>query len=109
MRTKSPSIALFLPILILLALPVQAQETDRGDLLIQNATVITVTNGDRDEIIPYDLGLRLFEAAPEPKAFETLRGAGHNDTVQVGGPSYLERIRRFLDEVAPAEAATSSR
>ncbi len=30
MRTKSPSIALFLPILILLALPVQAQETEQG-------------------------------------------------------------------------------
>jgi fermentation-respiration switch protein FrsA (DUF1100 family) len=58
-------------------------------------------HGDRDEIIAYDLGRRLFEAAPEPKAFETLRGAGHNDTVQVGGAPYFERIRRFLDEVAP--------
>ena len=49
MTTKSPSIALFLPILILLALPVQAQETERGDVLIQNATVITVTNGTLDD------------------------------------------------------------
>jgi len=58
-------------------------------------------HGDRDEIIAYDLGRRLFEAAPEPKAFETLRGAGHNDTVQIGGAPYFERIRRFIDEVAP--------
>ena len=49
MRTQSLSLALFLPILILLALPVQAQETERGDVLIQNATVITVTNGTLDD------------------------------------------------------------
>ena len=58
-------------------------------------------HGDRDEIIPQALGLELFEAAPEPKAFETIVGAGHNDTIQVGGPVYFARIRRFLDEVAP--------
>ena len=58
-------------------------------------------HGDRDEIVPYDLGRQLFDAAPEPKAFETIPGAGHNDTVQLGGRPYFERIRRFLDEVAP--------
>jgi pimeloyl-ACP methyl ester carboxylesterase len=58
-------------------------------------------HGDRDEIVNYRLGRGLFEAAPEPKAFETIRGAGHNDTVEVGGRAYFERIRRFLDEVAP--------
>ena len=58
-------------------------------------------HGDRDEVVAYPLGQRLFELAPEPKQFETLRGAGHNDTVQIGGRIYLERIQRFLDEVAP--------
>lgn len=62
---------------------------------------LLVLHGDRDEIVPHALGRRLFEAAPEPKAFETLRGAGHNDTVEVGGAAYLERLRRFLDEAAP--------
>lgn len=58
-------------------------------------------HGDRDEIVPYALGQKLFEAAPEPKDFTTLTGAGHNDTVEVGGPPYFDRIRRFLDTVAP--------
>jgi hypothetical protein len=58
-------------------------------------------HGDRDEIIDYQLGRRLFELAPEPKQFETIRGAGHNDTVEVGGRPYFARIGRFLDEVAP--------
>ncbi len=58
-------------------------------------------HGDRDAIVGIGLGRRLYELAPEPKAFETLRGAGHNDTVEVGGRAYFERIGRFLDEVAP--------
>ncbi len=58
-------------------------------------------HGDRDEVIDYSLGRRLFEAAPEPRSFETIPGAGHNDTVAVGGRPYFARIGRFLDEVAP--------
>jgi len=58
-------------------------------------------HGDRDEIVPFALGQRLFRAAPEPKAFEILEGAGHDDTVAVGGRPYFERIRRFLDQATP--------
>jgi len=58
-------------------------------------------HGDRDEIVPMALGRRLYEAAPPPKDFEILEGAGHNDTVEVGGRAYLARIGAFLDEVAP--------
>lgn len=58
-------------------------------------------HGDRDRTVPIRLGQRLFTAAPEPKAFEVIAGAGHNDTTRVGGRRYFERIRRFLDEVAP--------
>jgi fermentation-respiration switch protein FrsA (DUF1100 family) len=58
-------------------------------------------HGDRDRIIPFELGRRLFAVAPEPKAFETIAGAGHNDTTLVGGAPYFQRIRRFLDQVAP--------
>jgi uncharacterized protein len=66
-------------------------------------------HGDRDEIVPFALGRRLFERAQGPKAFEVIPGAGHNDTVQVGGAAYFERIGRFLDEVAPARAPGGTR
>ena len=59
-------------------------------------------HGDRDEIIDHELGRRLFALAPQPKAFETIPGAGHNDLTQVGGRRYFERIREFLEEVAPS-------
>ncbi len=62
-------------------------------------------HGDRDQIIDIALGRRLFEAAPEPKSFERIMDAGHNDTMQVGGRAYFQRIGAFLDEVAPPSEA----
>jgi hypothetical protein len=57
-------------------------------------------HGDSDRIVPVELGRELYRVAPEPKAFEILRGAGHNNTVEVGGPPYFRRIGQFLDRVA---------
>ena len=59
-------------------------------------------HGAQDRIIPIELGRALYEEAPEPKQFETLERAGHNDTVERGGRAYFARIAGFLDEVAPA-------
>lgn len=56
-------------------------------------------HGDRDEIIPLRLGRALFSAAPEPKSFWTVRGAGHNDLVYVAGTSYGERLRSFYESL----------
>jgi len=47
--------------------------------------------------------------APEPKQFETISGAGHNGTVEIGKRPYFSRIARFLDEVAPKERAVELR
>jgi fermentation-respiration switch protein FrsA (DUF1100 family) len=53
-------------------------------------------HGDRDEIVPYAQGRRLYDAAKPPKAFLTIRGAGHNDTYVVGGERYFSRLREFV-------------
>jgi len=58
-------------------------------------------HGDHDRIIDYALGRRLFELAPEPKQFETILGAGHNDTVEVGAAPYFARFAQFLNEATP--------
>jgi fermentation-respiration switch protein FrsA (DUF1100 family) len=65
-------------------------------------------HGDRDDIVGIELGRRLFERAPEPKAFEVISGAGHNDTTIVGGRAYFARIGRFLDEVAPPSPGSTT-
>ena len=84
-----------------LAKPFVRGRFDSEAKIVDLKTPLLAFHGDRDEIVPYALGRRLFEAAPEPKSFETLEGAGHNDTVEVGGRPYFARIQAFLDEVAP--------
>ncbi|KMY69221.1 alpha/beta hydrolase [Desulfocarbo indianensis] len=56
-------------------------------------------HGDRDDIVPWELGRRLYEAAPDPKSWLSLPGAGHNDTYLVGGDGYFRAIREFLDSL----------
>jgi uncharacterized protein len=51
-----------------------------------------------DEIIPYEMGRRLFAAAPRPKAFADLSG-GHNDGFLRAARAYLEATQRFLSAV----------
>ncbi|MBN1572518.1 MAG: alpha/beta hydrolase [Deltaproteobacteria bacterium] len=55
-------------------------------------------HGDSDEIVSYDLGRRLFDAANEPKTFYTIEGAMHNDTFDVGGEEYFNTFVGFINE-----------
>jgi pimeloyl-ACP methyl ester carboxylesterase len=48
-----------------------------------------------DEIIPYSLGRKNYELAPEPKMFIEIQGS-HNDGFMVTGSKYIESIKRFL-------------
>ena len=54
-------------------------------------------HGTHDEVVPFRLGERLHRAAPEPKRFVPIPGAGHNDTYERGGAWYFETIRAFLE------------
>jgi pimeloyl-ACP methyl ester carboxylesterase len=62
---------------------------------------VLVIHGDRDELIPLEDGLALYEAAPQPKRLWVVEGAGHNDVSLVAGEAYAERIAAFLREHAP--------
>jgi fermentation-respiration switch protein FrsA (DUF1100 family) len=59
---------------------------------------LLVIHGDQDEVIPYRLGRRVFDAAREPKEFWTIPGAGHNDIPETAGPEYPRRLRAFLEK-----------
>ncbi len=57
---------------------------------------ILIVHGENDEIVPFQHGRRLFEAAPEPKELYVVKGAHHNDLYLVGGTAYLDVLGRFL-------------
>jgi hypothetical protein len=56
---------------------------------------LLVIHGDRDRTVPYRLGRELYDAAPGPKAFWTVKGADHNDILEIAGAEYRERLRQF--------------
>jgi len=56
-------------------------------------------HGERDELIPFSDGRLLFDAAPEPKAWYAIPGAGHNDTYLTGGQAYFQRMAAFAQEL----------
>lgn len=49
-----------------------------------------------DEIIPYELGRKLYDAAGEPKEFVELRG-GHNDAFMVSQDIFVKEIDGFVE------------
>ena len=55
-------------------------------------------HGDRDEVVPFDLGRKLYEAAADPKSFYIIQGAGHNDTYIMGGRDYYNALDGFITE-----------
>jgi pimeloyl-ACP methyl ester carboxylesterase len=62
---------------------------------------ILILHGDRDEVVPFSMGERLFAAArgAEVRRFSRIDGAGHNDTLLVGGSGYWRTWREFLVEL----------
>ena len=55
-------------------------------------------HGTEDEIIPYRLGRKLYDAAAPPKEFYDIQGAGHNDTTRIGGAPYYAKLQSFIQE-----------
>jgi uncharacterized protein len=82
----------FLPIGPLLQTRYDVQEKIR-----KIRTPLLVLHGDRDEVVPFTQGKMVFDAAPEPKRFFTIAGAGHNDTYLVGGERYFLQLQNFID------------
>ena len=70
-----------------------------ADRLLPKATApLLFFHGDEDDVVPFELGQKLFEAATAPKEFVVIEGAVHNNTYQVmGEDEYTRRIRSFLD------------
>lgn len=60
---------------------------------------VLVIHGDQDEIVPINLGRQVFEAARAPKSFYLVQGADHNNLYLVGGGPYLQRLKKFTQDI----------
>lgn len=82
--------------------PLAALVGGRYDSLSRVASIgvpFFAAHGDRDEIVPYALGERLFAAANEPKRFLRVPGAFHNDVFT--SRALLDAIAGFAIDAAP--------
>ncbi len=62
---------------------------------------LLMIHGADDDIVPFDMGRELFEAAREPKEFSLVGGAGHNDVYLTA--DYIATLRSFLDTLEASE------
>ena len=54
---------------------------------------LLILHGEQDEVIPVDMGRRIYRAANDPKRIELLRNGRHNDLFDHGA---WEKMRDFL-------------
>jgi fermentation-respiration switch protein FrsA (DUF1100 family) len=54
-------------------------------------------HGTKDDLVPIEMGKRLYAASADPKEFYEISGAGHNDVFETGGPAYLDTLRLFVN------------
>ena len=59
---------------------------------------VLVLHGDQDETVPINQGRKLYRAANQPKRFQVLEGAAHNNTSEVAPVQYWGTIEAFLAE-----------
>lgn len=55
-------------------------------------------HGDRDDVVPFEMGKRLYEAAAPPKRWVEFHGADHNDAPLVVGRRYFQVVVDFARE-----------
>jgi pimeloyl-ACP methyl ester carboxylesterase len=80
-------------------LPVGLILTQKFDTLSKIREVkmpVLITHGTRDSIVPVEMGERLFEAAPSPKRFIKVEGAGHHNLSGLALDQYRSAIAELF-------------
>ncbi len=75
--------------------PLLVRGFDSKTVIREIEAPLLIIHGDHDEVIPFEMGRRLFELASEPKSFWTVEGASHNNIIEAAGPAYRQRLRQF--------------
>jgi uncharacterized protein len=83
----------FLPVRLLLK---DRYENDRK--IAKVASPVLIIHGERDSVIPFRLGRKLFDLAVSPKVWLAIPNADHNDLAFAGGKLYWDTIESFLEK-----------
>src|SRR5438034_8404105 len=62
---------------------------------------ILLFHGDADRLVPTAMGMAVAAAAAGPVEVVLIHGAGHNDTYDIGGRSYRDKMWRFIGPTGP--------
>ncbi len=85
-------------------LPVSLILTQRFDTLAKIGQVrmpVLVAHGTRDTIVPFAMGERLYAAAPGPKRFIRVEGAGHHNLSGYAYGQYRTALRELFGVTSP--------
>lgn len=66
------------------------------DLIKHVKAPVLVIHGTDDEIVPFEMGQRLYDAAPHPKRIFPVKNAHHNDAYVTAKLDYLKEVEEFL-------------
>ena len=56
---------------------------------------VFIASATKDELVPFEMGKELYDAAPGPKEFFALEGEGHGDRIS---DESMVALRKFLDK-----------
>ena len=62
---------------------------------------ILLFHGDADRLVPTAMGMAVAAAAAGPVEVVLIHGAGHNDTYDIGGRSYRDKMWQFIGRTVP--------
>ena len=79
-----------------MAAVVDATKLDSATRIKAYSGPLFQSHGNRDGVIPFEMGRKLFQSANEPRTFFTVRDAGHNNWLT---PEYLEALSKFISEL----------
>jgi len=57
---------------------------------------VFIAHGKRDRVVPFRMGVEVYEAAKRKGQLLLVDNAGHNDVADVGGPDYWTWVKRAL-------------
>ncbi len=83
----------YLPVSLLLK---DRYENDRK--ISQITSPVLIIHGERDSVIPFHLGRKLFDMASVPKDWLAVPQADHNNLAEIGGKLYWKTIQSFLEK-----------